>query len=385
MRTTIRDQGTFEGLQPLDVVRYLRVNGWREESQNGDRASTWLRQTSTDDEHEILLPLQRSLGDYALRMADVFRTLELAEERSQTEILQDVLTAGSDIIRVRLFTDRSQTTLPIEDAVLATNKAKEMMLAAACAAVEPRQYYHARKFDDATNYVRRLRFGQSEAGSYVFTIHSRVPPALQLPVPVELEDDLDAPFERTVTYTLASGLEAAYRAANRAAAIGDIAPFEDAVQHGVSANLCDALVGLGGTDGTSTFEISLSFSPSRQAPSSVPRSIQFSPDVLPLFEEATRVFKHKSPQDDFELEGVVVQMKQEDEPSEPDSRAIQITGSVEGKMRKVELSLPEEDFDRAVEAFKARSTVRVHGKLTRTGNRFVLRNARSFEVLSEDD
>lgn len=266
MKVDIRDQATFQSLHALEVVRYLRAQGWVEADQMGARASVWVLRLDTGEELELLLPLQQTLGDYGLRMAEAFRTLERAEDRSQLDILRDVLSAGSDIIRVRLKADtHGNHTLPIDDAVLATQKAREMMLAAACAAVEPREYYHARKFEQATDYVRPLRLGQTEPGSFVFTILSRVPPALNAHQSSLVDDEADpeAPFERQVTYTLASGLSAAHRAAQRATASGDIEPFVQAVQAGVSANLCDALLGLAGTDASSPFEILLTCSPVR--------------------------------------------------------------------------------------------------------------------------
>lgn len=386
MKVDIRDRETFQSIPPLEVLRYLRAQGWEEKDQHGDLASIWGLKLTSGQELEVLLPLQQTLGDYGLRMSEAFRVLEEAEERSQLDILQDILSVGADIIRVRLRAgSRESHSLPIEDAVLATQKAREMMLAAACAAVEPREYYHARKFEQATDYVRRLRMAPTQPGSFVFIIHSRVPPAFkqqELSFVENGQDDQNAPFERQVTYTLATGLAAAHLAAQRATATGEITPFEEAVQAGVSANLCDALLGFAGTDASSPFEIRLSYSSTRRAPRRMPRQILFSPDTLPIFEEVSRVFKAQSPRDEFELEGVVVRLEQEEV---QDSRALHIAGPVDGRLRKVALTLPEEDFQQAIEAFSARSTVRVTGKLIRTGNRYQLRAPRNFEVLPGDD
>lgn len=386
MKAHIRDQATYQALPALDVVRYLRAQGWREADQLGERASIWVHGSENGEGYEVMVPLEQTLRDYALRMAELFSTLEQVEKRSQLEVLRDVRTTSSDVIRVRLHADQQgHHSLPIDDAVLATMKARELMLAAACAAVEPRAYYHARKFDQATEYVRQLHLGQTEPGSYIYTIFSRVPPSLESQLSFDEEDhDLGAPFERQVSYTLGKALVAAHHAARRAAAQGDMEPFERAISQGVSANLCDALLGLGGGDATEPFEVSLAYAPSRRAPSTMPRRVHFSPDLLPIFEEVSRVFKEKSPRDGFELEGVITRIQQDEREAVHD-RSIRIAGHVEGKLCKVDVTLPDDIFPLVLQSFENRRTVRVRGELTQAGSRYTLRNPRGFEVIENDD
>ena len=52
------------------------------------------------------------------------------------------------------------------------------MLAAACAAIEPRAVYAARKPERAMAYLRQIRLGPTEAGSFVVTVESPVAPRL---------------------------------------------------------------------------------------------------------------------------------------------------------------------------------------------------------------
>lgn len=386
MRVDIRDEAIFRALAPLEVARYLCARGWQRVGEMGEQASVWMPKGDTGEEVEIVLPLDTTLVDYALRMGEVVRILERVETRSQLEILRDIATTDADIIRVRLHAgEGANHTLAMEDAVLGADKSQDMMLAAACSAVEPREYFYARKFDQASDYVRRLRFGQTEPGSFVFTLISPVPPALssttQLPLLAD-EDEVDPPFERKVTRTLVTGLRAAQRAAREAASSGDISPFLRAVDDGVSANLCDALQGLAGVDGNAPFEVSLSWSSNRSAPRDMGQSVRFTPDVLPVFEEVSRQFKKKRPRAEFELEGVIVQLEQRDE--RKGDRRVRISGAVEGKTRKVEVVLPEDDFSRAIRAFEERETVRVLGTLVQSGRRYMLENPRQFEVRPEE-
>lgn len=88
--------------------------------------------------------------------------------------------------------------------------AHEMILAGACAAVQPKPYYAASKPEKASRFVRGLRMGQTERGSYALTLFAKVSPSLQ-PRPT-LFDDEAAPFARRAVLRLAHA-PAALRAA----------------------------------------------------------------------------------------------------------------------------------------------------------------------------
>ena len=78
-------------LRPLEVASYLRVHGWRQEADLNGKGSVWLLPAEVDARRRTLrLPLQRDLGDFALRMGDVLRTLRRVERRPEPEILQDL-------------------------------------------------------------------------------------------------------------------------------------------------------------------------------------------------------------------------------------------------------------------------------------------------------
>lgn len=385
MNINIRDTAVFQSLSPLQLVAYLRTTGWIKTDDFGDNAAIWANTGVDGQEAELLVPLDRSIGDYTLRIAEAFHTVAKVEGRSTLALLQDIQRSGVDTIRVKLRAEPNSTgTIRFEDGVDAVANTSSMMLAAACSAVEPREYFHARKFRDATDYVRRLKMGQTESGSFVLTVLSSVPPVLRPQTQLfDNEDSSDEPFERQVTRTLMCGLQAAQGAARQAVATGDITPFTRAVSDGVSANLCDALLGLAGPDQNSPFEIYLSWATNRQAPKQdeVPNKICLTPDVFPVFEEVSRVFKAKSPREEFELEGVVIRLHREKD-SGP-GRVI-VMGAVEGKTRKVSVDLSEQDFVEAIRAFEDRTPVRVLGELHRSRSGFQLKNNRHFEARPDE-
>ena len=76
----------WESLDIQSVYEYLVDNGWREER----KPNVWgaiLSIVKNNTKYSILLPLDKEIADFASRMQDVFRTLEVVEKRASSEIL----------------------------------------------------------------------------------------------------------------------------------------------------------------------------------------------------------------------------------------------------------------------------------------------------------
>jgi hypothetical protein len=100
MNIDIRDAQAMTALQPLEVSAYLRSRGWAQRPAGAGAATIWTL-TVAGDGYDVLLPLDPSVRDVALRMGDILRVLATAEERSQEGIYADLLTktAGHGALR----------------------------------------------------------------------------------------------------------------------------------------------------------------------------------------------------------------------------------------------------------------------------------------------
>lgn len=189
MKVAVQDTATLRTLRPLEVAAYLRAKGWREEADFSGKASLWLLQQPDGIEFDVTLPLRRSLADYTLRMEELLTTIANAERRSQLEVLRDILTTTSDLIRVRAPSREAEDgTLPLEQAVTFVERSRDMLLAAACAAIDKRAFFAKRKPQQAMEYLAHVRMGQTEQGSFVLTILSAVSPELR-PSQAEIATD----------------------------------------------------------------------------------------------------------------------------------------------------------------------------------------------------
>jgi hypothetical protein len=383
LRVTIHDISAVTGLKPLDVSAYLKASGWRQHEQYDRDASLWLR--SQPPEAELLLPLRQELADFPLRMSEVLRILAEVENRSELDVIRDLATATSDLIRVRSLgplTDNG--TLPLEQAVSLVEHSRNLVLAAACAAIEKRTYYAKRKPDQAMEYLGRVRMGQTEQGSYVLTILSPVPPELkteQTAFPFAVQD-LE-PFERQVTRTMFEALRSMSLAAAEAATTGNMEPSRTSVSSGVSAILCEAVVGAAQI--SSGVDVAVTWARSRPilwrlGKKLIPEGqehITIGGDYAEVIAEAARIFRASTPVEDFELDGFVVRLHRGPRAKTGD---VTIVCAVEGHLRNVTVELGGQAYSDAVRAHDRRIVVTCIGDLSQEGRSFRLRNPRHFQL-----
>src|SRR6266567_8729063 len=223
MKAAIRDTQILRAVSLLDITAYLRANGWRRAEESA-KAAYWQRSDEAEHGYEILVPRRSEFADFPARIGEVLSTLEVVENRSQLEIFNDLITSNADVIRVRTHSRDGEDngSLSLEDGVMLHEKVREMILAAACATIRKSAVYAKRKPERAMSYLRRIRLGQTERGSYVFTLISPVTPALRIEHSLFTTEE---PFERRVVETLANALNATRDAAESSTTSLDMDPF----------------------------------------------------------------------------------------------------------------------------------------------------------------
>ena len=97
MKVTIRDSQILQTIEPSKLAEHLQMTGWYQHRPLNENSIIWLKDYGGESA-EILLPLKPELGDYAARISDALKTLEVVEQRSQLEILGDIFTWASNIM-----------------------------------------------------------------------------------------------------------------------------------------------------------------------------------------------------------------------------------------------------------------------------------------------
>lgn len=383
MKVIVRDAASLNALRPTEIASYLRSRGWRQAQYVAGSNSLW--EISNGSDVEILLPLNAAYYDYARRISEILDTLEVVERRSQLEILADIQVTTSDVIRIHLQNSAYENgSVPLEDGMRFVEHTREMLIAAACSTIQPKPAYYSRKPAEVANYLATVRLAQTERGSYVLALHSPVPPRLSnggqgsLFQTEDLPEGDDDPLERKIVLRLAHSLAYTTQAIEQAVALGDFAPFKDAVEHGVSANLCEALAGLSASERTQSTSVRISWASVRMVSSNTPSRFRISEDASSTLKEAARLLRASAPRDDFELLGLVVALRREgDAPNR-----ILVTTTIDDRPRYVTLELSPVDYQIAIRAHDNETPIRCEGDLLREGRSYRLRSPHNFRLVS---
>jgi hypothetical protein len=380
MIITIRDNNALASLNPLEIASYLKFNGWDEVREPRIEASRWYKTDKDEDTIEILLPYDKSIGDYNNRMVDLLTSLEYVENRPQNLIFNDLKNVFSDIIRFFVPSSDTEGTIPITIGSGAYQDINDIMVSSACVSISKRAVIPQRKPIQAINYMNNdVRLAQPELGSYVIPVISRVSPQLLKGEQMRLFQT-EEPFQRIVTTTLATSLEQLKRNSTDALVKGDIEIFNEGIEYGVNASLCESVANLGKKTSDNNLSINFSWSPSRPLISSVNNSITIQPDIFPILEEAAKYFKEISPIEMFEAIGQIIDLHRE--PTEKIGK-VKMQAFVNNKLKKISFTMGDPIYPQLVQAHHDKKIVVCHGDLVKEGNSYKLNNPVDFSIAPE--
>lgn len=86
----------LENISILDFKAYLLATGWKDIDRIQDKALIF---NFMGKDQKIILPLNKTLGDFTLRVAESIKTLSQIEERYELDIVKDIQKSGVDTSR----------------------------------------------------------------------------------------------------------------------------------------------------------------------------------------------------------------------------------------------------------------------------------------------
>ena len=374
MKVSIRDTGALLAVSPAALSAYARVAGWSRQEPYRVHSDVYAGR----DLPEIIIPRSEHLGDYASVVATLLETFAVVADQDVLTVYRDLVTADRDVIRVRAIDRDHSGSLPVGAGVDLVCCARDMMLAAACSVDNPRPLYRPGANREANEYLRRVRLGQTDQGSFVITLLS---PVVSPPIELSLVPDSETrsdPVERRVTKRLAEALAGARKATDDTSG-GHPDAFLAAVSQGVSANLCEALARL-----TETLpKLDVSFVWARTQPRDEARTVmRFAAHDAPILREAGRVLRSREPQPGVTLVGLVQRLARD----ETDAiGTVRLRAAIHGRNQSVTAVLPRSDYDRAIQAHKTKAQIVMRGDLERKGQRWHLLNPSIENVIMTDE
>ena len=92
MKVTVRDSHILKTIEPSVLEKYLQINGWHKARQFYE-GFIWSKKNSLSQEGEVLVSPHQDFDDFAEVMCRNLKALEVVENRSQLDILSDLITA----------------------------------------------------------------------------------------------------------------------------------------------------------------------------------------------------------------------------------------------------------------------------------------------------
>lgn len=377
MKASIRDKTVLQSIEPDELTSYLQAQDWQRESYQPEKSSTWIRHSHSTT-YEILVPLSRSFRDYPVRLAEVLETLETAENRSQFLILADIQSVRSDVIKIGIEGEYYQHgSMPFQEGVKFIQQAYDLLFAAACSAVRPQEVIPARKPARAVGYMQTVKLGQSEAGSYIITLHSPIYSRGTSP-----QSESSRPFERLVTRTLFQAVERTIDVAEASRQTGLVEKFREVVSYGVSANLCEALVGLQKETASDRVKLYVNWSPVQGIEEGLTRQLIIPAELAPIIQEAAQYLNELALNkiEEYTLWGKVEAL----EGDMNSGGVVKIRANIpyQTGTRLVRVKLSREDYEKAYAAHGGEHFVSVRGTLTKEGRFYYLNDPGHFIIQS---
>jgi hypothetical protein len=357
-------------LKVADIAGYLAETGWERDPHGWRGASLWQH----PGDYEILVPARDGLGDGDRRVREILRCLSAVEGRPAGDIALEIARPLLDRQFFRTFpTDHDSGYTSLLSGVKAVQGVRNILSTAARTVVQGPHFAFAGRPPGAVgDLLRAAELGPSRAGSYIVEVR------------VAADASAQAPGGEVVggRAVLVQMLEAV-STAQAAVLVDEPAAFDETVTAGVSADLCQALSDLSGSDRNEPFEIIFRWA--RSQPLDAPSQfVAFPAGSGLLLRAAAGRLRSLNASGSATVSGVVEGLH--DDAAGNDRWRIKVRGELrtehaERARRAVWVRLADQAaYDRAITVHRERKVITVTGELSSTTGRVELVPRQGFDI-----
>jgi hypothetical protein len=353
------------------VTTYLRSLGWLAERQDS-RRSIWRHESGA----RVFVPGQRG-PDYGQLMEMAVREIALVEHRDRDDIAVDLAWRAFDKLHVRRAS--RATALPMA-AALDLHEALERLIVAAARATADRRRpsYSGRLSQRVETIIDEVQMLPSLAGSFI--VRALLPvdalAAAQPALP-----GFPEPAQRRVAATIATAARTAVSTARQVATGAPLERWDDAVEDGVSANLCDALARLTG-EGDSAADVDIRVEWTWDAPRAEAPLVVVNAGLAPVLDAGADYLRGEPEEHVILLTGLVTKLHREAAtgPGEVTVRGLIENWDVGNRTLRVELD--ETTYREAITAHDLGKFVRARALVERTPRGLDVLRVEDFQALT---
>lgn len=387
MRVEIQDKEALLAISPLALSVYARSMGWKKRGVYRKYGDIY----DAKNRPEIMIPNIQELDDYSTVVSMLIQIFAEVTGTDEISLYHDLITYDRDVIRVRVSNGDSGS-VSMREGIDLVQGLRELLLAAACSLDRPMPYYSPAAKKRANKHLEGFHLGPTEQGSFVIKVltpvvkHSSMQQQL---IPSMAGDETDHDdehlmnIERRVTRHLMRALASTRHATEINQIKSDRDSFQNAINAGMNADLCRAIVKLIG----SFVAIDISSDWARNyIPSTSREVVEFERFHVPFLGKYAEFFDTKKLEDSQEktrLDGVVERLnrKKDDVDGTIDLRA-----HVDCQERLVSVNLRPLDYERAIQAHKEKSYITLEGELEKSlTTKWKLLNAKIVEKILNQD
>jgi hypothetical protein len=345
---------------PRALRVYAQALGWQKlEGVNGTVA---VFHQPDSKAHQVLIPLDEGLDDYAEMVADAVVRLAEFEKRPVREVLDHLLLPPADLLHFRdtgLHT--VDGTLPLGQAVDLLAGARKALLAQAHSVIQPQPFHPRLGRGEAERLVNACRFGQTRRGSFTVVLAC---PLDAVPTEGSLFEQQPS-FTRQVTAGLMQTLAHLADAADQGSAEDLLRPKAYPL---LSANFCEALLQMRPIGDRPALTVTAAWSRSALPPAAqaLPTAVHLGPEAFAVAEYlAPRLRSAPRPAPDWFI-GFVDVLRGQPGPDDQPAGEVMLTIFQEDELVKAWLNLAAADYATANAAHMTNSAVSFRGVLYRS-------------------
>jgi len=159
-----------EKIVPINMVKFLQDLNWREISIK--RNDLRVFQFDRDNKfYQVTIPMDKKLSDFSAAMLRAVETVAESMQTSTERMILTLMNPMSDILKVRVMNSSvKHGSISIEDALKLFESIKMLFTWTAMDVLQPRLYHQGRQLKEVQEMVKKCRWGQTEAGSYIISL-----------------------------------------------------------------------------------------------------------------------------------------------------------------------------------------------------------------------
>jgi hypothetical protein len=270
---------------PTDLRDFLKSHGWAL-NEKGLPDRLYVLQHQNFERRQLIFPMDVTAPDFEESVGLVFSKLSELMGASRERLISKVQSVRDDVLRLRVFFDGNDSVLPLSFASSVVSNTEKLLKSGACTALMPRAHHPRLTLSEATQFVERARFGQTENGSFVLRVAC---PVNSMDVQGFLGFDGSAPFVRKVTLNVQRALFKLTSAIEADSLDSLVDQLKASSSPEVSSNLCEAIYSMHDDVIDNSLDVGFDWSRLHPPPEDyLLRPVRIQRDYFPRIEEVRR-------------------------------------------------------------------------------------------------